>query len=537
MYFNTKSAATDQDKASLFNEFFHSVFVHSPDLLPSDFSLPPPTDILCDIEITIHDVFLGLSSLMPQKASGIDGIPARLLKLCATSLCQPVHHLFTQCFVQACLPSEWKLHKISPVYKNGSKNLVTNYRPISLLPCISKVLEKIIFNKMYDFIEQSYISNSQFGFLKSRSTLQQLLNFLSNIYESFSCSSQTDVVYLDIQKAFDSVPHGGLLSKLWSAGVTGSVWNFIRAYLSQRFQCVSINGSVSSYLPVVSGVPQGSILGPLLFIIYMNDLPASVHSSLTFLFADDSKCQKLIKSMNDCDLLQQDLDSIHSWSLSSQLSFNCDKSAVMSFCSAKRKPLIFPYSLNDCAITRCSTYKDLGVVFTPSLSWSTHISKIISKCYNLLHLIRRAFPHVSSTEAKRTLYITLILSRLSYCSPVWRPHTRKDIMALEKVQRRATKYILNYHSIDYKSRLKTLKLLPLSYRLELNDLMFFISSYKQPSNHFDIMNYFSFADNKSTRSSVHHKLKHTLPSSTLLQHSYFHRLPRLWNSIPSVDLN
>ena len=525
--FGGESATSDVDKAHLFNTFFHSVF--SSDVSSPPFSsLSEPALSLDAIDITVQDVYSALISLDPSKTTGIDGIPARLLKFCATPLCSPIHHLFTQCFEQSYLPLEWRTHMITPIHKSGDKRNVTNYRPISLVCCISKVLEKIIFDKIAEFIQLHFISSQQFSFLKGRSTLQQLVAYLSTILVSFSESCQTDVIFLDIRKAFDTVSHSLLLEKVWNAGITGSTWEFLRAYLSSRLQCVSINNCKSALLPVLSGVPQGSLLGPLLFIIYINDLPLMAKFSSLFLFANDSKCSKSVRSATDSDQLQQDLNNIHEWSLSSNLVFNFKKSSLVTFCPARRTPLDFSYHLNGQSIPRTHSVRDLGVLFSSDLSWGEHIRSIASRGYQTIGLLRRAFPASTPVRTKKLLFLSLVLPKLTYCSPIWRPNLIKDILLLESVQRRATKFILNDYSSDYKTRLTSLKLLPLMYRLELNDIMFFVSSLRNPSPHFDISDYFSFCNHSiSTRSSTSFKLQHSLPPSSQLRHSFFHRLPIL----------
>ena len=251
----------------MFITFFHSVFTHSLFSLPPLDELPIPDSTITDISISESDVHKALSSLNTTKAMGIDGIGPKLLKHCALALYKPIHHIFMLSISHFYVPKDWRLHLITPyLHKSGDKSSVKNYRPISLLCTISKVLEKIIYDKIVSFVSQS-ISPLQFGFRPKHSTLQQLLLFVNSICESFSSKSQTDVIYLDFKKAFDSVAHNKLLVKLWSFGITGNLWWWFRGYLSSRHQCVIINRCISDLLPVISGVPQGSILRPLLFLM------------------------------------------------------------------------------------------------------------------------------------------------------------------------------------------------------------------------------------------------------------------------------
>ena len=494
--------------------------------------------ILEDIHFTAEDVLSILASLDVTKAMGIDGIPNHVLKFCSLSLYKTVCHLFYQCYTQLCLPHEWKVHKITPIFKAGDKTSVKNYRPISLLCCISKVFERIIYNFTFNHIS-TQISANQFGFLRHRSTTQQLVIFLNTILAAFNCKSQTDVIYFDIRKAFDSVSNSILLTKLLDIGIAGKAWKIFHTYLSSREQCVSINNSFSDPLPVTSGVPQGSILGPLLFFVYINNMPHYINHSLLYTFADDTKFCQHINFTSDCNLLQKDINDICKWSVDSELLFHVEKTFLLRFHSTRLPEIRYNYMLNNKTILAKSSCRDLGVIFSSDLSWSKHIHHILSKAYNQLHFIQRIFKASSTpTSVKKKLYLSLILSILTYASPVWRPFHIKDIKALELFQKRATKYILHNSSFDYKSRLTKLNLLPLMYRLELYDIMFFVSCWNQPGEHFNIKGFITpAASGISTRSHSSFKLNHIHSKFSLHKHFYFNRIPRLWNKLPSINIS
>ena len=534
MFFDSLTAKSAGEQAILFNKFFHSVFTKSDFNLPPienfEISVPNPID---EIHFSEQEVYSVLSSLDPSKATGPDGIGPRVLKFCALALCNPLHHLFSLCFTKHYIPKDWCIHNITPIFKAGDKSSVKNYRPISLLCSSSLVLERLIYNKISDYVFK-LISPSQFGFRPNNSTPQQLLLFLSDIFNSFEAKRRIDAVYIDFKKAFDSVPHQELLLKLWSYGITGSLWLWFRAYLSSRLQKVTINHCSSDLLPVVSGVPQGSILGPILFLLFVNDIPDCLSTSKLLLFADDAKCFHLIKSLDDVCLLQLDLDSLVAWSKKWKLHFNSSKCLAISF-SKKQESAEQVYKLCNSEVVHKDNLRDLGVILSRDLSWSAHYNAITSKAYKTLGLIRRCFNRNIPYFAKKNLYISLVLSQITYCSVIWRPHLIKDIKLLESVQRRATKFILNDFTSDYKSRLIKLNLLPLMMFYELCDIIFYIKSVKSPNTNFNI-NDFIFVKNSITRSSSH-KLIHSISSTSHVNHFYFNRLPRLWNSLPIIPLS
>ena len=529
MYFQSQSATEDFQKANLFNEFFYSVYNKcSTETLDLRTNSPSPNhNILSEIIFSEEDIFNTLISLDPVKAIGVDGIGPKILRSCAEYLYKPLHYLFTMSIQQACMPKDWATHIIVPVYKSGEKNLIKNYRPISLLCNTSKVLERVIYDKIITFIS-NHITPYQFGTLKGRSTLQQLLIFLNYVMNSIT---QTDVIYLDISKAFDSIPHNQLLDKLNAIGIKGKLWRWFKCYLANRIQKVRINNSLSTQLPVISGVPQGSILGPLLFIIYMNDLPECLSVAESLMFVDDTKCYMNINSLPDNFILQNELNLIVSWSKRMCLNFNPTKSTFLCFKSIVETS----YNISSTEIAAQSHHKDLGVFFTHDLSWDYHHRHVLSKAYSALGLLRRTFSKLHSPEIKKKLYLSIVRSQLMYCSTIWRPHLIKDIMLIEQLQRRATKFILNDYESDYFTRLTKLNLLPIMYHFELSDLMFAIKSLKSPTNNFDISKFISFCSG-STRSAVTGKLQHTMKSNNKLRHFYFSRLPRLWNALPPIDL-
>ena len=276
----------------------------------------------------------------------------------------------------------------------------------------TKVLERIIYDKIIGFITKS-ISNSQFGFFQRRSSLQQLLIFLTNVYNCLNDKIQTDVVYLDFRKAFDSVLHYQLLSKLWTTGILGNLWRWFKAYLSSRTQCGSVNSQHSRFLPVLSGVPQGSILGPLLFLIYINDLPLSTSFSTPLFFADDTKCFRPIRCYIDTCLLQQDLNTFTNWSNDWKISFNESKCTLLRFCSSPQITWQNNYTINHQQLYPMDSHTNLGIVMSADLSWRKHYDLISDRAYKTLGLLHHTLNTTNSVHVKKLLYLSLVRSQLT----------------------------------------------------------------------------------------------------------------------------
>ena len=313
--------------------------------------------------------------------------------------------------------------------------------------------------------------------MRSRSCSSQLLSVLlvlHSIGEALDKNKQTDILYLDFAKAFDTVDHATLIEKLKWYGVTGQLLDWFSDYLMDRSQRVVIDGEASVRLPVTSSVPQGSLVGPLLFVIFINDLPDAIHEhTSTALYADDTKLHRTILAAKDCNILQQDLTSLNTWSHESNLTFNASKCKVFTV-TRRKSPVIHEYHLSDVILQRVQEEKDLGVTISSNLSWDLHVTRIVLKANRMLGLLKRTCPLNSGIKVRRTLYLSLVKSQISYATVVWSPASVKLRTILERVQRRATRWILRTRigEMSYKQRLLTLALLLLTYDRELRDLVF-----------------------------------------------------------------
>jgi hypothetical protein len=282
---------------------------------------------------------------------------------------------------------------------------------------VSKDLEHVVHKRVL-YIVKPLLHDQQDGFRSGKSCITQLLDVAYNmIGKALDCGKEMDMIYLDFSKAFDSVPHDKLIFKLSQFGITGPLLDWFCDYLSGRKQRVVVDGFSSSYLDVTSGVPQGSMVGPLLFLIYVNDLPDAAKHSTVQMFADDSKCYKIINNPHDSYLLQSDLQALCLWSSTSKFEFNLKKCSGIKF-SRKRCIESPAYFLCSSQIPFQSTQKDLGI-----LKWSPHISNIVSKANRMLGFLRRNCTYLNDINCRCSLYLTLVCTHLCYGSEIWAPQT------------------------------------------------------------------------------------------------------------------
>jgi len=446
------------------NQFFSSVFtleeVGSLPIPETKFKKTEADDYLGMLVVTPEMVANKIKAMKDNKSPGVDGIPPKLLLETVEQISIPLAKVFNLSLNEGVVPFEWKEANIIPLFKKGSRNKVENYRPVSLTSVICKLLEKLIKDHMADFlVKHNLINPSQHGFLKARSCLTNMLCFFEDVTKWIDEGSPVDIIYLDFQKAFDKVPHQRLLLKLKSHGMGEGIIRWIEKWLTDRRQRVVVEGEASNWKSVQSGVPQGSVLGPLLFLIYINDLDDDITSKV-LKFADDTKLFRKIKQNGDYEHLQDDLDKLIKWSEKWQMLFNFSKCKCLH--TGHRNEDVH-YTMGGRVLSTTTTEKDLGVIISADMKVSEQCAKAASKGNQMLGLIRRTITY-KEKELILPLYKTIVRPHLEYCIQAWRPYHKKDIDILERVQRRATKMIIGLKDHSYEDRLKECRLTTLETR-------------------------------------------------------------------------
>ena len=526
----------NKEKADLLINFFSSVMTEEDTSNLDNINITPGEksngQFITEVNITAKEVKQQLKDLNPNKSPGPDKIYPKVLKELHNELAEPIAHLFNKSFNNNKLPNDWKLAEITAIFKKGNRSSSNNYRPVSLTCILCKVMESFIRDEIQNHMEElNLYCKCQHGFRQGRSCITQLLDVMDNFSNFIDKGLDFDVIYLDFKKAFDSVPHERLLIKLKSYGITGNLFNWVKDFLSGRSQYVKVENEFSKTMKVTSGIPQGSILGPVLFLIFINDLPECINS-ISDIFADDTKA---FNTCNNSDILQEDLKALQEWSDRWQLFFNCSKCKCLHF--GKKNPkrqYYFPTKEGNQNIPTCTEEKDLGVIFDTTLKFDLHIEAIIKKANSMIGLIKRNFSFID-IFVFLNLYKALIRPHLEYGQIIWSPQFKRQSRIIENVQRRATKLLPNLKNLPYEERLKKLNLPTLKYRRLRGDL---INVYKIVSNE-KSGNKHLLPLNKSKYNTRGHdrKLEKNRFNCKLRQHSFSVRITNIWNSLSNEVTN
>lgn len=429
------------ESAKEFARFFHSVYSVTEGALSAEAACreAPPSSAYAHLAcLERKDVRRALTCLPPKRSVGPDGIPPFILRDCGMVLIEPLLHLFNVCLSAAHFPSLWKLTRVVPIPKGRGGTDVSDFRPIAVLSAPAKVFEMAVHNCLYPQIG-AHLSDAQHGFRPGCGTTGNLLHLMTQLVPAVDAGLQVDVAYLDFKKAFDTVNHDILLSRLAGMGCTYHTIKFFASYLRDRRQYVDCAGHFSEPYYTRSGVSQGTNLGPLLFIIMVNDLPNIVKAKC-LLFADDLKLSVVIKDATDHDILQHDLDRVTEWSHCNKLYFNVSKCSVLSF-TRTRIPLHHQYIMDGKLLQRVMEVKDLGINFTCDLQFRNHVVQVCKKAYRNLGFVLRQANDFTNISALKALYEALVRSHLEYGAAIWSPSEIKYKFMLERIQNKFIRFM------------------------------------------------------------------------------------------------
>lgn len=458
----------DQEMAACLNNFFSSTFTRE-DNTRMPIKAPETAKSLCNIEITRKSILEKIKKLKPDSAPGPDKIQSRMLKELANELVEPLRIIFSRTLTEGCMPADWKTAQVIPIYKKGPKGDPGNYRPVSLTSIPCKLLESIIKDKlMHHLNANNLINQTQHGFMPGKSCTTNLIEFLDKVTRTVDNQKSADILYLDFAKAFDKVPKNRLLVKLRAKGVGGQLLAWLEEWLTDRTQKVKVGNAESDKSSVESGVPQGTVLGPPLFTVYIDDLDDFAEQiSLLLKFADDTKGMQEIAGPEDRDKLQAALDGLCEWADTWGMAFNVKKCKIMHV--GLHNPE-YEYYMRGHKLDAVEEEKDVGVIIHKSLKPHKQCKVAAATAGGVLRTVTKNF-HFRDRHVFLKLYKQYIRPHLEFATPAWSPWAAADIKMLEKIQERAVGMISGLVGKDYEEKCTELGIETLEKRREKQDLV------------------------------------------------------------------
>lgn len=525
-------AQQDKDKADVLNTFFSSVFTVENDGEMPSFTCNGNPDPITHVSVSVEAMSKALKNLNASKSPGPDGLHPRILKELHNELAEPFTYLFNKSLMAGIVPQAWKVAEVRPIFKKGDKKIPGNYRPVSLTSIVCKIFEGFVRDSLIKHLsDHDLLSDRQYGFSSGRSCTTQLLTTINDWMTDIDEGKPVDAIYLDLRKAFDTVPHRRLVHKLKGYSIDGPLLRWVEDFLTGRSQYVKINCAESATIPVSSGVPQGSVLGPTLFVYFINDLPEVVDCMVS-IFADDTKAYTSVEIKEKSEMLQESLNKLVEWSNTWLLQFNKEKCKVMHF--GRNNPGCDYYMKDNDAVSKleCTgSEKDLGVVVDQNLSFEDHVNETSKKGSKISGLLVRTITY-KDKDIMVPLFKALVRPILEYGNTVWCPYHKKNITQIENVQRHFTKCIVGYRNLSYEERLRALRLPTLEFRRLRGDMIEVFKILHEKYDPKTTKSLLCISDTSSTRG---HSLKLTKKTvcTNLYNHFFTNRIVNMWNSLPN----
>ena len=457
--------------AKMLSEQYNSVFSIPKEPMPEVKEIFPDTlhrqQGLCNVTFDEEDIIEAIDQISLTAAAGPDRFPAIFLKSCEHSLAKPLYLIWRRSLDTGEIPLILKTANIIPIYKGGSRGEPANYRPVALTSHLIKVFERVVRKHIVDYMEENNLFNpGQHGFRSGRSCLSQLIAHYDHVTQLLENNQNADVIYLDFAKAFDKVDFLVTMKKLHDLGISGKLGQWIYSFLTNREQAVIVDGITGSLTEVKSGVPQGSVLGPLLFLVLISDIDHETVSAFISSFADDTRAVKGISNEDDVKSLQTDLQAIYKWSQDNNMEFNSPKFECLRYGNDSdiKENTCYKTPSGE-TIKEVEHAKDLGIMMSNNGTFKQHVSNVVNTANQLCGWVLRTFKTRHSLPMLM-LWKTLIRSKLEYCCQLWCPTQTGDIQALEQVQRSFMRKISGLQHLSYWQQLKELKMYSLERRRE-----------------------------------------------------------------------